>query len=314
VAGLATVIGGDLIGSFMRSKDPAARYADAMGRVADSTKAAKDSLSELVDAMLGNASAQDATGTALADRVAKEKELRALEAAGVRFGPQYAAAVKAVGDARRNEALSIKAASDASGVLKVKQEDLRGSAQSLGTALLGQHGAVMSNVQGLATFGATTDDAKLRYMEFLGQANKKVMGSAELANFTAKAREMVPVLRAEGTPAAKTLADALDGVVKARNPQQLATSLAKVVTLTGGTKADVKKQTDAINRYFSGIGNVSPSTKWKKDLLAALGSVAGEVDRVISKFLTLLSFGKGKGQNSNERGFGIEVPSFSAGL
>jgi hypothetical protein len=151
-------------------------------------------------------------------------------------------------------------------------------------------------------------------MEFLGQANKKVMGSAELANFTAKAREMVPVLRAEGTPAAKTLADALDGVVKARNPQQLATSLAKVVTLTGGTKADVKKQTDAINRYFSGIGNVSPSTKWKKDLLAALGSVAGEVDRVISKFLTLLSFGKGKGQNSNERGFGIEVPSFSAGL
>jgi hypothetical protein len=315
VAGLATVIGGDLLDSFMKSKDPAARYADAMGRVADSTKAAKDSLSGLVDAMLGNASAQDATGVALADRVAKEKELRALEAAGVRSGPQYAAAVKAVGDARRTEAAAIKSAADASDTLKVRQEDLRGSAQTLGTALLGQHGAVMSNVQGLTTFGARTDEAKLRYMEFLGQANKKVMGSAELANFTTKAREMVPVLRAEGTPAAKTLADALDGVVKARSPQELATSLAKVVTLTGGTKADVKKLTGDINGYFAGIGKVSPSMKWKQELIAGLGSVAGEIDSVIRKFLDLLAFGngKGKGKRSSERGFGIEVPSFSGG-
>jgi hypothetical protein len=313
VAGLATVIGGDLLGSFMKSKDPAARYADAMGRVADSTKAAKDSLSGLVDAMLGNATAQDATGVALADRVAKEKELRALEAAGVRSGPQYAAAVKAVGDARRTEALAIKSASDASGVLQTKQADLRTSAQTLGTALLGQHGAVMSNVQGLTTFGARTDEAKLRYMEFLGQANKKVMGSAELANFTTKAREMVPVLRAEGTPAAKTLADALDGVVKARSPQELATSLAKVVTLTGGTKADVEKLTGDINGYFSGIGKVSPSMKWKQDLIAGLGVVAGEIESVVRKFAGLLGMGNGNGKRSSERGFGIEVPSFSGG-
>ena len=296
VAGLAAVIGGDLIGSFMRSKDPAGRYADAMGRVAGATAAAKDSLAGLAGALIGVGDAQDRTRDATVAQVEAEKRLRTLQLQGITSGPAYAKAERDVATAKREHARAMIDAGTASDTYRTKQDAARGVVSGFASAITdaGRNVAGFNPLLAIAARGS--DEARNQYQAFILTANTKILGSDEVRKFQTNASEMATTFRTVGTPEALNIARALDGLARARDPQAIANYAGRVVSLMGGSAAEVAKIKDDINRSLGNVGNAKPSTKWKDDLLAALGVVGQKVGEVVSKFAGLLGLGKGKGK------------------
>jgi len=312
-AALATVIGGDLIRSFTSSKDPAQRYADAMRDAADGTKAAKDSLEGLADALLGGADAQDRTREATAGRVKAERELRTLEASGIRSGPQYEAAVKNVATARREEARSTLAARDATDLMQQKQNEARGTVaglvQSLGTA----RSNAMAGAQALTGFGLSSGQARGQYAQFSAVANGKIMASGELKKFQDQATTMAGVFRNTGTPAALKIADALDNVGKARTPEGVSKWAGILVGLLGGSKREVEAAKKAMNADLGKVGNVRPSGTFFSSLSGEISSLMGDLEKLARKVVEVAQKrAKGGKENAREMaaGFGPNAMSF----
>jgi hypothetical protein len=299
-AALATVIGGDLIRSFTSSKDPAQRYADAMRDAADGTKAAKDSLEGLADALLGGADAQDRTREATAGRVKAERELRTLEASGIRSGPQYEAAVKNVATARREEARSTLAARDATDLMQQKQNEARGTVaglvQSLGTA----RSNAMAGAQALTGFGLSSGQARGQYAQFSAVANGKIMASGELKKFQDQATTMAGVFRNTGTPAALKIADALDNVGKARTPDGVSKWAGILVGLLGGSKREVEAAKKAMNADFGKVGNVRPSGTFFSSLSGQISSLMGDLEK-LARRIADVARKRAKGGKENAR-------------
>ena len=315
-ATLATIIGGDLISSFSRSKDEAYNYAGAMDRVGSATQGVTDSLSGLVDAMLNNADAQSSTARATAERAAAERTLRGLEAAGITSGPQYVAAITRQRDARNAEARAIKAAGDSATTYGQKQDEVKGKTLTLGTALSGSVNALARQRMSLMLGVQAGTIARSEYDKLVVSMGKKLMGTPQLASFRAEALKMIPVLNAQGTPAAKNLAAALDGVVRARTPEQLAKFLGRVVTLTGGTDKDVDKLVKDINNNFGKVGSKPPSrtffdttTRLAQGTTAALQAIinkSAEAERTVGR-----RGGQRAGSRENSTGgFGPNAMSF----
>lgn len=299
---LAVVIGGDLVRSFTSAKDPAERYADAMRDAASGTKAAKDSLEGLAEAILGGADAQDRTREATAARVDAERELRGLVAQGITSGPQYAAAVTAVEKARRGEAQATLAARDATDLMRTKQEEARGTVQGLITSLSNARGNAMAGAQALQGMGLTTEAAKGQYAAFLTVANGKIMGSGELRKFQTEASSMAGVFRNAGTPASKEIADALDNVGKARTPEGVAKWSAELVRLLGGSKADVAAARKSMNTDFGKVGNVRPSGTFFSALQGQIDTLMSSLESLARKVVEVAQKQAkgGKGQNARE--------------
>jgi hypothetical protein len=312
-AALATVIGGDLIRSFTSSKDPAQRYADAMRDAADGTKAAKDSLEGLADALLGGADAQDRTREATAGRVKAERELRTLEASGIRSGPQYEAAVKNVATARREEARSTLAARDATDLMQQKQNEARGTVaglvQSLGTA----RSNAMAGAQAITGFGLSSGQARGQYAQFSAVANGKIMASGELKKFQDQATTMAGVFRNTGTPAALKIADALDNVGKARTPDGVSKWAGILVGLLGGSKREVEAAKKAMNADLGKVGNVRPSGTFFSSLAADISSAMSGLESLARRIADVArKRAKGGRENAREMaaGFGPNAMSF----
>jgi hypothetical protein len=312
-AALATVIGGDLIRSFTSSKDPAQRYADAMRDAADGTKAAKDSLEGLADALLGGADAQDRTREATVGRVKAERELRTLEASGIRSGPQYEAAVKNVATARREEARSTLAARDATDLMQQKQNEARGTVaglvQSLGTA----RSNAMAGAQAITGFGLSSGQARGQYAQFSAVANGKIMASGELKKFQDQAATMAGVFRNTGTPAALKIADALDNVGKARTPDGVSKWAGILVGLLGGSKREVEAAKKAMNADFGKVGNVRPSGTFFSSLAADISSAMSGLESLARRIADVArKRAKGGKENAREMaaGFGPNAMSF----
>lgn len=301
-AALAAVIGGDLIGSFMRSKDPAQRYADAMAEAAGATEQAKDSLAGLSDAMNGVGDAQDRTREATANRVKLERELLNLEQQGITTGPQHAAVVRNLAAARRDESRAMGEQRGAADTLKAKQTEVTGVMNTLVGGLARAAGEQRSLANGMylgVRAGTVSKDA---YAAFLGTVNTKIMGSQELSNFRQRAAEMAGEFRAQGTPQAQAMARALDGISKARTPDAVKTYAGQIVKLMGGSQADVKRITDKINANMGKVGDVEPATSWKTKLLGYLSDVEGRLRTLFSLFGSGPKGGKGSNQRrSNER-------------
>jgi len=300
-AALAAVIGGDLISSFTRAKDPAQRYADAMREAANGTTAAKDSLEGLADAILGGADAQDRTRESTKNRIIAEKELRSLEAQGITSGPQYAAAVKAVSDARREEARSTLASRDATELMRTKQAEARTTVQGLVTSLATARGNAMAGAQAITGFGVSGTTAKNQYQQFLQVANGKIMGSQELRNFQTQATSLAGVFRNAGTPAAREIATALDNVGKARTPEGVAKWAGELVRLMGGSKQQVEAAKKAMNADFQGVGNVRPSGTFFSALQSSISSAMSGLESLARKIADVAKRNAGGGKGSNER-------------
>jgi hypothetical protein len=301
-AALATVIGGDLISSFSRSKDPAQRYADAMREAADGTKAAKDSLEGLADTLLGNADAQDRTREATAGRVKAERELRTLEAAGIRSGPQYEAAVKNVSTARREEARSTLAARDATDLMQQKQNEARGTVAGLVQSLGNARSNAMAGAQALTGFGLSTGQARGQYAQFAAVANGKIMASGELKKFQDQATTMAGVFRNIGTPSATAIANALDNVGKARTPDGVSKWAGVLVGLLGGSKREVEAAKKAMNKDLQNVGDVSPSTTFFSGLSSQISSLMGDLESLARRIADVARKRAkgGKGENARE--------------
>jgi hypothetical protein len=316
-ATLATIIGGDLIRSFSRSKDEAYNYAGAMDRVGSATQGVTDSLSGLVDAMLNNADAQSSTARATAERAAAERTLRGLEAAGITSGPQYVAAITRQRDARNAEARAIKAAGDSATTYGQKQDEVKGKTLTLGTALSGSVNALARQRMSLMLGVQAGTIARSEYDKLVVSMGKKLMGTPQLASFRAEALKMIPVLNAQGTPAAKNLAAALDGVVRARTPEQLAKFLGRVVTLTGGTDKDVDKLVKNVNKNFGKVGDKPPSRTFFDTTTRLAQGTTAALQAIIDKSAEAeRTTGRGGGQRGKSRemssggGLGPNAASF----
>lgn len=302
-ATLATVIGDDLVRSFMTAKDPAERYAEAMREAATGTQAAKDSLEGLAGAILGTADAQDRTKDATAARVSAEKELRGLENQGITSGPQYEAAVRAVGQARRGEAQATLSARDATELMQQKQREARTTVQGLVTSLGNARSNAMAGAQAISGFGVTTGTARAQYQQFAQVANGKIMASDELKKFQGQASSLAGVFRNAGTPAAKEIATALDNVGKARTPEGVAKWSAELVRLVGGSKREVDAARRAMNTDMRNTGNVKPSTSFFSALNAQVSSAMSGLSALGRKIADIArQRAQQGGQGSNERG------------
>lgn len=299
---LAVVIGGDLISSFTRAKDPAQRYADAMRDAASGTKAAKDSLEGLAEAILGGADAQDRTRDATANRVSAERELRGLVSQGITSGPQYAAAVRAVDQARRGEAQATLAARDATDLMQQKQTEARGTVQGLVTSLANARGAAMNGAQALIGMGIQSGQAKTQYAAFAQVANGKIMGSEELRKFQGEASALAGVFRNSGTPAARDIATALDNVGKARTPDAVAKWSAELVRLLGGSKTEVESARRSMNSDLGKVGSTKPSTSFFDSLNRSIADTMGGLELLARKIANIARRRASGGQGSNERG------------
>lgn len=297
---LATVIGGDLISSFTRAKDPAQRYADAMNEAAGATAKAKDSLAGLSDAMIGVGDAQDRTRDATKARVIAEKELRGLEAQGITSGPQYEAAVRNVSAARRDEARAMGEQSTATDTLKTKQGEVRGVLQQLVGGLSGAATAQRTLASGMLLGVQAGTVSKQAYADFLGTVNTRIMGSQELANFRTKAAEMAGIFRAQGTPQALAMANALDGISKARTPDAVRDYATQIVKLMGGSKADVDRITAQINNSMGKVGGVKPSTTWFDTVMGQIGTAGRALADFIRNWGNAPSGPPGKGSNGRK--------------
>lgn len=300
---LAVVIGGDLISSFTRAKDPAQRYADAMNEAAGATVKAKESLAGLSDAMIGVGDAQDRTKDATKARVIAERELRALEAQGITSGPQREEAERRVAAARRDEARAMGEQSTATDTLKAKQGEVRGVLQQLVGGLSNAAGAQRSLTTGMQLGVVAGTVSKQTYAEFLGIVNTRIMGSQELSNFRTKAAEMAGTFRAQGTPQAVAMADALDGISKARTPDAVRTYATEIVKLMGGSKADVKRITDQINSSMGKVGGVKPSTTWFTTVMGNINTASTALSNFLFRWNNAPSGPPGKkgSKGSNER-------------
>ena len=298
---VASIIGGDLVRSFGTAKGYAVDYADAMRNVGDATREAKDSLGGLIDALLRNGEAQQATGRATADRVTAERELAVLQSQGISSGPAYRAAIDGLRDARLREAQAINTANTATTDYKNAQATTATNVTTLGVRL----------VESAKSFGVQREQmrlgvqagtiAKSTYDSFIASTAKKIMGSQELRTFRGEASSAARTLRAEGSPAALELARALDGVVGARNPQELTKFLGKVVTLTGGSKKDVKTLTDAMNRDFKGVGNVRPSGTFFGALEGSISSAMSGLGSLARRIIEIARLRASGGQQAGER-------------
>lgn len=299
-AALAAVIGGDLISSFLRAKDPAQRYADAMREAASGTTAAKDSLEGLADAILGGADAQDRTRESTKQRIIAERQLRNLEAQGITSGPQYAAAVKAVSDARREEARTTLASRDATDLMRQKQNETRTTVQGLITSLATARGNAMAGAQAITGFGVSGTTAKNQYQQFLQVANGKIMGSQELRNFQTQATSLAGVFRNAGTPAAREIATALDNVGKARTPEGVAKWAGELVRLMGGSKRDVEAAKRSMNADFGNVGNVRPSGTFFSALQGSIDSAMEGLASLGRRIADIARQRASSGKGSNE--------------
>ena len=291
VTGLAMVIGGDLISSFTRSKDPAQRYADAMNNVADATNKAKDSLSGLSQAMLDTAGAQDRTRETTANVVRIEGELANMRRNGLAGTEAYKQKERELTQARRDNSQAILDQHRNEDALKSKQAEVRGSIGSLVTGLQSATGAYGQQNAAMKLAVAAGTMSKDSYQAWLQVANQKIMGSQEMQNFRTKVNDVADSIRAQGTPQAIALANALDKAGKTRDPAALATYLGKIVTMTGGTKGDVKKLIDDMNRAFGNAGNTKASTVWQQSILQGLGTVGSTLSGIVAQFQNLISLG-----------------------
>jgi len=308
-ATIATVIGGDLVRSFLNAKDPAERYADAMNEAAGATVAAKDSLSGLSAAMIGVGDAQDRTRESTKNRVIAEKELRTLVAEGVKSGPRYEEAVRRVSSARRDEARAMGEQTTAQDTLKAKQTEVRGVLTSLVGGLSGAANAQRSLAAGMQLGVRAGTVSKEAYAAFLGTVNTKIMGSQELTNFRARAAEMAGTFRAEGTPQSLAMARALDGISKARTPDAVRTYATEIVRLMGGSKADVERITRQINRSMGKVGSVSPSTTWFDAVMGQIGSAASALATFLTNWGNAPSGKPGAREGSRENSSGGRGPN-----
>lgn len=299
---LAVVIGDDLVRSFLSAKDPAERYADAMREAATGTEAAKDSLEGLASAILGGADAQDRTREATANRVSAERELRALEREGISSGPQYEAAVRAVGQARRGEAQATLAARDATDSMRQKQSEARTTVAGLVQSLSTARSNAMAGAQAIQGFGVNTGTARAQYQQFAQVANGKIMASDELKKFQGQATSLAGVFRNAGTPAAREIATALDNVGKARTPEGVAKWSAELVRLMGGSKREVDAARVAMNKDMRNTGNVQPSTSFFSALNSQVSSAMSGLEALGRKIAEIArKRAQQGGQGSNER-------------
>lgn len=295
-ATIATVIGGDLVRSFLNAKDPARRYADAMSEAAGATTAAKDSLGGLAESLIGVGDAQDRTKDSTKERVIAERELRELEARGIKNGGEYEAAERRLGAAKRAEASATLDLSTKTDGLKTARQNANSQLQESVGKLLAARGSLNTYAGGLQIAARQSDAGKQAYATFLSVANGKIMGSQELKTFQSNASSMAGVFRQVGTPEALKIADALDGVAAARSPEAIATFTGRIVTLLGGTKKEAKEAKDNINRSFGLVGSVRPSTAWFDAVMGQIGSASS----ALANFLT--RWNNRPGQNSNARG------------
>jgi hypothetical protein len=312
-AALATVIGGDLIRSFTSSKDPAQRYANAMQAAADGTRAAKDSLAGLSGAMIGVGDAQDRTRESTASRVSAEKELRTLESQGITSGSQYEAAVRRVNAARRDEARAMGEQRTANETLRTKQSEARIELDGMVRSFASARNAASAGAAGLAAWGLTTDEARAKYRDFLTTANGKIMASGELKKMQDQARTMAAEFRAQGTPEALKIADALDNVGKARTPDGVSKWAGILVGLLGGSKREVEAAKKAMNADLGKVGNVRPSGTFFSSLSGQISSLMGDLEKLARRIADVArKQAKGGSKNANEMaaGFGPNAMSW----
>lgn len=294
---LATIIGSDLVASFARSKDPAARYAEAMQSVATAAGNAKDALSGLAQAMLDVGTSQDRTRETTARVIQIEGELAAMRASGQAGTDAYKAKERELAQAKRENAQATLDVTRNEDALKTKQGEVRTAVGNLAQGLIGatagfaaQNGAMLQSVAA----GRMSRDS---YLQWLAAANQKIMGSQELQTFRAQVHNVAGAIRAQGTPQALALADALDKAGKTRDPAALAGFLGKIVSLTGGTKGDVAKLIKDMNAAFGNVGNTKTSGTWLGDLAAKIADAEAKAQAAKRK-ISGIFWG---GSSSNER-------------